>query len=81
MFCYGKLVRAKLINKAHQGSRQLLTTGGGGGGLIYEKYSIRSNTAGSGGAVSPPAGPGQNPGGSPGGKAPGSTEEPAFYTT
>ena len=47
-----------------QERRQPLTTGGGGGGLICEKHSIRSNTGGGlGGAVSPPAGPGQSPGG------------------
>ena len=34
---------------------------------------------GSGGAVSPPAGPGQGPGRDPEGKAPGSSEAPSFY--
>ena len=34
---------------------------------------------GSGGAVSPPAGPGQSLGGGPGGEGPGITEDLAFY--
>ena len=36
---------------------------------------------GLGGAVRPPAGPGQSPGRGPGGKALGSSEESAIYTT
>ena len=39
------------------------------------------SSRGSGGAVSPPAGPGQSPGGGPEGEAPGSSESPAFYST
>ena len=38
-------------------------------------------SCGSGGAVSPPAGPGQSPGGGPGGKVPRSSEDPAFCNT
>ena len=34
-----------------------------------------------GGRCKPPAGPGQSPGGGSRGKAPGSSEEPAIYTT
>ena len=33
------------------------------------------------GHCKPPVGPGQSPVGGPGGKAPGSSEEPAIYTT
>ena len=36
---------------------------------------------GSGGAVSPPAGPGQRPGGCPGVEAPESSEDTSFYST
>ena len=44
--------------------------------LYQVKYSWQSVDA-----VRPPVGPGQSPGGGSGGKAPGSSEEPAIYTT
>ena len=40
------------------------------------KYSL-----GSGGALSPPTGPGQRLGGGPGGEGPGSSEYTSFYST
>ena len=49
--------------------------GGGGGGLICETFQQVKYSWGSGGAVSPPAGPGQSPSGGLGGKAVGSSEE------
>ncbi len=58
----------------------------GGGQTFIKKYQLRKvarndrkvialNSWGSGGAVSPPAGPGQSPGRGPGGGAPGSLRD------
>ena len=40
-----------------------------------------NNSWGSGGAVSPPVGPGQSPGGDPGGEGPGSLGIFAYYSS
>ena len=52
-----------------------------GGTICNDRQVIAPCSWGSGGALSPPVGPGQGPGGGPGGKAPGKLWKYCIYST
>ena len=49
--------------------------------ICNDRRSLLHTAGGLGGAVNPPAGPGQSPGGGPGSEAPGSSDTFAFSSS